>query len=178
MTEENKDREERDDQSQRNEGADESLTVHISLLMGNLSLFTLGVIDGSHLSRRAVLLERDGGVEDGKDTLACNEGGVAAARLGIGNVFGQHIKLNVVERLHHTHVIQHLVKITVIVCRFPKTVSSHQILIGVNMPRSRLGIVCLLESFIGLGCLILLTKTLIRYGPHNFYTSLILVEIF
>ena len=136
MTEENKDREERDDQSQRNEGADEPLTVHICLLMCNLGLFSLCVIDGSHLSRRAVLLEGDGRVEDGKDTPACNDGGVAAARLGIGNVLGQHIELNVVERLHHTHVIQHLVKIAVVIGRLLITLGRHKILIGIDMART------------------------------------------
>ena len=101
--------------------------------MGYLGLFPLSIVDGGHLSRRAVLLESDGRVKDGQNTLACNKGGIAAASVGIGDVLGQHIELDVVECRLHTHIAQYLVEITVVISCLLKALSCHKILVGIDM---------------------------------------------
>ena len=147
------------------------------MLFGNLSLFLLRVIDRSQLDGRTILLIRDGRIEHGKYLVTNESGGVESSCLGIRMIFGQQIELDVVECQFHAPIAQCLVQIAVVICRLCIAVGSHQIVVGINLAGSRLGIVRLEESLIGLGGLSILMKPLQGHGPHDLNTSLILVEI-
>ena len=131
---------EEDDDEQHDDGRDDQLQLdELSLLLGHLALFALGIIDGGQKHGIAVLLTCQGGVVGFGYLTGYAEGRVLATRKEVGTVLGQEVTTDVLEVDLKGALLHEALQLHIVVGSFGVTLGEHQVLGAVDDAAKRLG---------------------------------------